>query len=55
MESLTGMTLRLEPAQHSFVQSVLGSDGILYLMSYEDDEEVTVEIVEENHSLIYSM
>jgi len=40
-------TLRFEPAQFSFNQSVEGSDGIIYLTSYEDSEDVTVEVIEE--------
>lgn len=40
-------TLRFEPAMFSFNQSVEGSDGIIYLTSYEDSEDVTVEVLEE--------
>lgn len=47
MESIIGIQLRLEPAQFSYTESVLGSDGTIFITSFEDTEEVTVEIVEE--------
>ena len=46
-EVITGIKLRLEPAKFSFIESILGSDGTIFMTSFEDDEEVTVEIVED--------
>ncbi len=41
------LTLRLEPALFSFTESVLGNDGTVFITSFEDDEDVTVEVIEE--------
>ncbi|EFX76395.1 hypothetical protein DAPPUDRAFT_322251 [Daphnia pulex] len=43
----TPLKLRLEPALFSFTESVLGSDGTVFITSFEDDEDVTVEVIEE--------
>lgn len=47
MESIIGIKLRLEPALFSYTESLLGSDGTMFITSFEDAEEVTIEIVEE--------
>jgi len=41
------LRLRLEPAQFSFTESVLGGDGTVFITSFEDDEDVTVEVIED--------
>ncbi|XP_046640885.1 involucrin-like isoform X2 [Daphnia pulicaria] len=41
------LKLRLEPALFSFTESVLGNDGTVFITSFEDDEDVTVEVIEE--------
>lgn len=39
-------SLRVEPAVDSFSESVTRSDGTVYITSYEDSEDITVEVVE---------
>jgi hypothetical protein len=41
------LTLRLEPAQFSFTESVIANDGTIFMTSFEDDEDVTVEVIED--------
>ncbi|XP_045031962.1 G-box-binding factor [Daphnia magna] len=41
------LKLRLEPAQFSFSESVVGKDGTIFVTSFEDDEDVTVEVIED--------
>jgi len=41
------LSLRLEPAQFSFTESIVGSDGTVFMTSFEDDEDVTIEVIED--------
>lgn len=41
------LKLRVELPLYPYNESVVGSDGTMILTSYEDDEDVTVEVVED--------
>ena len=38
-------SLRVEPATLSHSETVTGSDGTMYITSFEDAEDVTIEVV----------